>query len=313
MSILLPLLVGETGLSELDVMRIVRNAPVRYKTYAIAKRSTGMRIISQPARELKALQRILSQELLARLPVHTAAMAYREGRSIRHNALAHSGDGPILKFDFKDFFPSITARDWRLYCERRELFADPNDIWISTNILFHKSSRTTALRLAIGAPSSPILSNVLMNEFDERIASLVAKDQVTYTRYADDLTFSAKRTGHLTGVKKALLITLKEIKSPSLSINDSKTVLATRKYKRFVTGLVLTNDGFVSLGHERKRRIRAGVHNASLGKLSAEERASLAGMLAFANDIEPAFVAKLEEKYGSAVIKSLKSRRRLQQ
>jgi hypothetical protein len=307
---LLPLLVAETGLSELDLLRIIQNAPVRYKTYAIAKRDNGTRIISQPARELKALQRILSQQLLANLPIHDAAMAYREGRSIRHNALAHAGNGPILKFDFKDFFPSIKGRDWRLFCEKHELFSDPHDIWISTNIFFYKSSRSAILRLAIGAPSSPILSNVLMNEFDERLTNLVAKDQVTYTRYADDLTFSAKRTGYLTGVEAAILSTLKEIRSPSLFINDSKTVLATRKYKRFVTGLVLTNDGSVSLGHERKRKIRAGVHNESLGKLSAEDRASLAGMLAFAHDVEPLFVAKLEKKYGSPVIQSLKSRKR---
>ena len=117
MSMLLRLLVSETGLSEIDVLRIVRNAPIRYKTYLIPKRGDGFRSISQPARELKALQRVLLQEVLAKLPVHPSATAYREGKSIRDNALAHVGGGPIMKFDFKDFFPSIKARDWRLYCE----------------------------------------------------------------------------------------------------------------------------------------------------------------------------------------------------
>lgn len=310
MSKLLPLLVNETGLSELDIMRIVRNAPARYKTYPIDKRNGGQRIISQPAKELKVLQRILIQEILASLPVHPAAMAYREGRSIRNNALAHAGDGPILKVDFKDFFPSISAKDWRLYCEKRNLFDDPSDIWISTNIFFYRARRTSALRLAIGAPSSPALSNVLMNEFDTKLATLVAEDEVTYTRYADDLTFSAKRTGYLTAVEKALRKTLKEIRSPSLSINESKTVFATRKYKRFVTGLVLTNDGSVSLGHERKRRIRAAVHHASLGRLNAQERASLAGMLAFANGVEPLFLDRLAQKYGTELLLELKRSQR---
>jgi hypothetical protein len=65
--------------SEYDILRIVRNAPVRYKTYTIQKRNGGDRIISQPARELKALQRLLVDGLLYHLPVHPAATAYIPG------------------------------------------------------------------------------------------------------------------------------------------------------------------------------------------------------------------------------------------
>lgn len=307
MSKLLPILVTETGLGEHDVLAIVRNAPVRYKTYPIQKRNGGERLISQPARELKALQRVLAENFLSQLPVHRAATAYRPSISIRHNAATHAQNGPILKFDFKDFFPSITSHDWRSYCQKKSLFVDPDDIWISTNIFFHRAPGSRKLRLAIGAPSSPSLSNVLMNDFDTTIAELVGKDKVTYTRYADDLTFSAKRTGFLTGVEKSLRRVLREIESPSLTLNPSKTVLATTKYKRVVTGLVLTNDRTVSLGHERKRRIRAAMHHELHGRLTPQKRAELAGLLAFARDIEPLFLTKLESKYGTALIRALKT------
>src|SRR5262249_35577279 len=133
-----PILVAGAGLGEHTILSIVRNAPVRYKTYAIQKRNGGERIISQPARELKALQRILTEEILNDLPVHSAATAYRRGVSIKANAGAHAQNGPILKFDFKDFFPSITSLDWRIYCERNALFDDPLDVWISTNVFFHR-------------------------------------------------------------------------------------------------------------------------------------------------------------------------------
>jgi RNA-directed DNA polymerase len=307
MSRLPALLARETGLNLFDITRIVANAPVRYKTYTIPKRNGGTRLISQPARELKALQRVLVQHVLSDLPIHPSATAYRTGISIRSNAQAHVHNGPILKFDFEDFFPSITSADWRSYCESRSLFDDPDDIRISTNIFFHRYAGRPLLRLAIGAPSSPMLSNVLMHEFDARISAAVGKDDVTYTRYADDLTFSAKRTGFLNHVRESLRSVMEEITLPRLKINDSKTVLATRKYKRQVTGLILSNDGTISLGHRRKREIRAALHHYMHGRLDFESQAKLAGTLAFVKDVEPEFLSRLRLKYGGDLIAQLKS------
>jgi RNA-directed DNA polymerase len=306
-SVLIDLLTTETGLSEHDVMKIVSTAPARYKTYVIPKRNGGERVISQPARELKALQRILTSEFLSKLPVHSSAMAYRPGKSIRDNAAAHAVNGPIMKFDFEAFFPSIVARDWTLYCHQNNVFADLRDISISTNLLFHRRYNSSKLTLAIGAPSSPYLSNILMNDFDKKLADLVARDRVIYTRYADDLTFSAKRTGFLTRVEQLLRQTIRESASPKLTLNESKTVVATKKYKRFVTGLILTNDHKVSLGQHRKRIIRATLHHYVHGKLDLTKQVKLAGMLAFANGVDPDFLARLRAKYGQAALQQLKS------
>lgn len=145
-----------------------------------------------------------------------------------------------------------------------------------------------------------------MHDFDAEISEMAEAERVTYTRYADDLTFSARRTGYLNGIERELKRILREITSPSLSLNPSKTVMATRKYKRFVTGLVLTNDNKVSIGHERKRRIHAALYRESQGRLDYQQRARLAGLLAFVNDVEPAFLARLEEKYGPELIQELK-------
>jgi RNA-directed DNA polymerase len=130
---------------------------------------------------------------------------------------------------------------------------------------------------------------------------------VTYTRYADDLAFSAKRTGYLTGVERVLRRTIREIKSPSLTINENKTVLATRKYRRMVTGLILTNDGTVSLGHDRKRAIRAALHHAEQGRLTIPEQAHLAGLLAFVQGVEPEFFTRLVARYGAELIGAVKA------
>lgn len=99
------------------------------------------------------------------------------------------------------------------------------------------------------------------------------------------------------------------MRSPKLEINEEKTVSATKKYKRFVTGLILANDGSVSLGRDRKRRIRAALHHAILGRLDERQQVELAGLLAFVNDVEPTFLIRLEARYGSGIIRQLKAAR----
>lgn len=305
MAIVLEKLVEASGLHEVTVRHILSSAPERYKEFTIKKRNGGNRRIAQPAKELKILQRAFVKEFLSGLPIHNNATAYRQSVSIRDNASRHSGFGPILKMDFRDFFPSITDRDWKNYCESNNIFEDNEDIRYSTLLLFHRPRGGIKLRLAIGAPSSPILSNILMYNFDERISSIVAKDQVVYTRYADDLTFSAPRTGHLTGVKRSVSKVINEIESPSLRINREKTTYVTTKYHRSVTGLTLANDGRVTLGRDQKRQIRATVHHFSLGKLDEKSTQRLAGLIAFANSVEPEFVNILRARYGADILKRL--------
>lgn len=306
MSELIQALVKGTGLPEREIRRIISNAPRRYKEYTIPKKHGGRREIAHPAREVKALQRVIEREFLIKLPVHPAAMAYRRGRSIRDNALMHVENGPILKMDFREFFPSIRPRDWYAYCADRGLFHDPLDRHYAAQILFYQKRGSGVLRLAIGAPSSPHLSNLLMYQFDALITEIVERDYVTYTRYADDLTFSAKRTGYLTGVQEAVRRVVRAVQWPRLTIHEEKTILATKKYHRQVTGLILANDQTVSLGRERKRLIRATLHRFTLGQLTNEAALRLAGNLAFVHAVEPEFLTRLEHKYGPHVLEALK-------
>ncbi|MCD1621694.1 retron St85 family RNA-directed DNA polymerase [Citromicrobium bathyomarinum] len=304
MGSLYDLLKRETALPDRDLQKIIATAPARYKTYKIPKRnSEKMRVISQPAKEVKLMQRVLMREFLSNFPIHKAATAYKSGSSIRDNAAAHVGRGPILKFDFKDFFPSITENDWRKYAEGRGIAE--LDIEISTKIFFKKEFNRSLLRLSIGAPSSPILSNILMFGIDERISAEIASDEVSYTRYADDITFSAPRTGYFNGLERHLRMILREIEYPALKINSEKTVYATSKFRRQVTGLVLTNDGQISVGRDRKRNLFAAVHHALNGRLNDEQIEEVLGLIAFVSSIEHDFKDRLEKKYGPEVVRRL--------
>ena len=118
MSRLLAILTLETGLTGHDLSRIIASAPRRYKEFKMPKRQGGFRHMAQPAREVKALQRALVKHYLEKLPIHSSAMAYERGTSIRLNAERHAKvNGPILKLDFRDFFPSIRPSDWIAYAK----------------------------------------------------------------------------------------------------------------------------------------------------------------------------------------------------
>lgn len=292
----------ETGMRETLLERIIRTAPVRYKEFTIPKRNGEPRPVAQPAREVKMVQRALSRLLLNKLPIHHAATAYRTGISIADNADRHSGFGSILKLDFENFFPSITISDWRQYCRRTGCVETDEEIELTGSLLFKKYRQYRGLRLAIGAPSSPILSNILMHDFDRKMTDFSNSEHVTFSRYADDLTFSAARTGYLTGITRQVRQVLAEMDGPILRINAQKTVYATTKFRREVTGLILSNDGRVTIGKAKKRLLHAAVHRTTTGHVTPPQMAWLCGMLAYVNSVEPEFIQTLKRRYGQHAI-----------
>lgn len=287
-----------------ELLHLIRSAPHRYKVFKIPKRVPNQfRIIAQPAREVKALQYWVMTHVLSQFKIHSAATAYRKRRSIVHNAKPHARGNFVLKMDFKDFFPSLTARDFRTFLRRRRIDLDDDTVKALCQILFWRPKGTRDLRLAIGAPSSPLLSNILMMDFDQRVSTLCAATRVVYTRYADDLTFSARRSDDLRLVEAGVFEICSRLRSPSLTINQQKTVRVSKRESRRVTGLVLTNERKVSLGRNEKRRIRAFVHHFATDKLDANEIGKLRGMLAYVNSVEPDFMRRLGKKYGAATIR----------
>lgn len=298
----------EIGLTVSEVLGIEATAPRRYKTYTIPKRSGGMRLICQPARELKAIQYVFLRKLLVDAPIHPAATAYRRGTSIRENALPHCRSRVILKLDFEDFFHSITVDYWIKYTIKQFPFWSERDIEFSSNILFWGEGGYSPRCLSIGAPTSPLISNIMMFDFDSMIQEFSDELGLTYTRYADDLTFSSNIFLDVDVVKKTVETSIKHSLLSNLRINSKKTYLASKARARRVTGLVLTNDGRVSLGRDRKRLISVMVDHAKKGTLPDDELSTLGGLLSFAFGIEPAFLKILERKYGLQIIDHLMNR-----
>jgi len=288
------------GIGRGDLLRIIDTAPKRYKVFLIPKRRGGTRTIAQPSRELKAIQRVVLKEVLAKFPTHAAATGYVRKRNIFHNAVAHADNPALMKLDFKDFFPSIIVDDWRQLALAGTVDLDPYEVWLTGKVLFWGLRSATPICLSIGAPTSPMLSNIIMHSIDVKLTQAAKETNTIYTRYADDITASGVTIEDLKRFETLARSIVRLSASPRLTFNDDKYGVYTSGQRRMVTGLVITPAGRVSIGRERKRLISAMIHRWTLGSLDNEDKAILKGFLGFSVAAEPDFVSRMREKYGDA-------------
>ncbi len=284
-------------LPEAYVLRVARSANHRYKQFTIKKADRKSdRLIEQPSRALKVLQRWIVRRVLDQLPTHPSAHAYVEGRSIATNAAVHRGSRYISRLDLENFFPSLTSADIESLLKRNRISVD-GSMLSDEDILLVSLLTCRFGRLTIGAPSSPTISNKLLYDLDTRLAQIAAEHSVRYTRYADDLYFSSSQSGVLYDMCKNAEKVIAETASPRLVINKRKTYHASRKRRMVVTGLRITPDANVSVGRDLKRKIRVVAHKAYHEKLGPQELAWLRGMLAYVSSIEPDYAERIKSKY----------------
>ena len=294
---------AQSGLSRSKLLFLSTTASNRYKIYTIKKRNGGARTIAHPSRMLKAVQKWINKVLFRELPVHHCAMAYKKGANIRKNALMHVSTRFTLRMDFIDFFPSFSANGIHKFIDEQ----NNNLNWnlSEEDIEFVCSIVTRNGFLTIGAPSSPIITNAIMFEFDSSVFSLASGRELIYTRYADDLFISAYGPHELGGIGKEIEKISKDYTYARLNVNRGKTAYLSRRYRRSITGLVITPQGNVSIGRTRKREIRALVYRLIQGALPTEEIDRVRGLVSFSMDAEPLFFSSLCRKYGEKNIERI--------
>jgi RNA-directed DNA polymerase len=177
---------------------------------------------------------------------------------------------------------------------------DSNDTTLVVNLVCRFA------RLVIGAPTSPKLSNAICFDMDEQLLAIARRYDAIYTRYADDLFFSATKPNLLPQVEAAVVAAVGTLRHPKhIRLNFSKTRHSSMRRRRIVTGIILTNDGKLSLGRRRKRQLRSLVYKYPM--LSERERLELRGWLAYCRSIEPEFLNSLGIKFGAARLREVTS------
>jgi RNA-directed DNA polymerase len=185
-----------------DNSRPATEAEAHYHFRWLPKRRGGHRLIESPKRTLKEVQHKILAEILDRVPPHAAAHGFAPGRSIVTNATPHVNQALLLKFDLADFYATVTfARVTAIF--RGLGYSREAAIWLArlttsalpANIPFLTKEPSAVLpylrrHLPQGAPTSPALANLSAYSLDVRLSGLARAFGATYTRYADDLTFS---------------------------------------------------------------------------------------------------------------------------
>lgn len=296
-------------MAEHDSIDFALTSPHRYKVYEIPKRNSNKtRTIAHPAKELKFIQRHLAEFLKDKLPVHEAAYAYRNGLGIKDNAFQHLNSKYLLKMDFENFFQSITPSLFFTVAKKKGIVFDKHDKLLLTGLLFWKPKDKNGLVLSIGAPTSPLISNFIMYYFDEKISAECKNKKITYTRYADDITFSTKIKNNLFYLPVFITECLNKQTFGNIKLNEVKTVFTSKAHNRHVTGVTLTNDSGLSIGREKKRLISSMIHKSTLNQLTNEEAARLQGLISYAAHIEPSFRVRMIKKYGIDALNNIKFR-----
>lgn len=279
-----------------------------YKVYKIPKRTIGFRTIAQPTLQIKKIQTYIVKLLSEFVQPHHTASAYIEDKGIKEHAEKHRNSEYLLKVDFKDFFNSITPIIFHKALVQRGLKFEKNEVLYLSEFLFWNRARrrNTNYVLSVGAPSSPFVSNIIMFEFDRIINEYCTKQDVLYSRYADDLVLSTNKAGVLSEIIKYIPQLLTECFDGKLTLNHSKTIFSSKAHNRHITGITIANNNTLSIGRQRKKYISALVYKYSNNSLSNSDIYHLKGLISFAKHIEPKFIFRLEKRYGAAVLKSIK-------
>jgi RNA-directed DNA polymerase len=292
---------------------------VHYVSFTVPKKSGGVRVLHAPHRKLAAAQRWVFENIVGKLSAEEPAHGFLPGRSTLTNALPHAGKTVVLNMDLEGFFPSITFPRVRSVfhrlgyspavatvlallcteCPRKQVTYEGEPYFVATG----------PRGLPQGACTSPGLSNQVARRLDKRLRGLAQKMGLTYTRYADDLTFSGNeevndRVGYLMARVRHIA------RDEGFVVNEKKTRVLRQSTAQVVTGLVV-NDRPGVPRHE-VRRIRAILHRARTEGLAAQNRegrpnflAWLQGMIAYVSMVRPDIGGKFRAELDALVSSGL--------
>lgn len=241
----------------------------KYTEFQIPKRNGGQRIIKAPEERLKRLQRRLA-DILDKcfeesyvLPKHKKSLShgFRHNHSIVTNAFNHKNKRYVFNIDLEDFFPSINfGRVYGFFIKNTHFQLDKKIATIIAQIACYDNE------LPQGSPCSPVISNFIGHLLDIRMVNLAKKTKCTYSRYADDLTFSTNNKKFPEEIAVCVgennwepgEILRKKIKRVGFKINVKKTTMQYKTSRQITTGLIVNKK--INIKKEFYKKARSMCH-----------------------------------------------------
>ncbi len=254
----------ETSVGELRFLAFTRAAAKisQYVQFTVPKKSGGTRLISAPQPRLKGVQYWILDFILGKQNPHAAAHGFAANRSIITNATPHVGSDVVINLDLKDFFPTITYKRvkglfrWMGYSESVAtilglLCTEPRRQQIDLDgETYHVADDERVLPQ--GAPTSPAISNLICRNLDSRIEHTCEELGFVYTRYADDMSFSADKNANVGRLLRRVRFI---IDKEGFVVHPDKTRVLRRSGRQEVTGIVVNE--FPNVERKILRRFRA--------------------------------------------------------
>ena len=257
----------------------------RYKPFSIKKKNGGERIIFAPVEGLKVIQKCLNLIFKAIYKPHKKATGFIPKRSIVDNAKFHEGMHYVYNIDLKDFFPSIDqARVWgRLQHPPFNLNKETGRLELANIIaslccyemeverLDSEGKWVKKIKnvLPQGAPTSPMLSNIICQQLDFSLNAAAKRFDLKYSRYADDITFSSKHNVYQKD-SEFLKEIYRIITKQNFYIQENKTRLQKSDYRQKVTGLVVNEK--INTQKRYIKQLRLWLHKLEkLGEKKAQD------------------------------------------
>lgn len=225
---------------------ITNSTHYNYRIYKIKKRNGKFRTIYEPNPLLKSIQKRILLNILNNKTISKYAKAYHKGISLKDNAICHVNKDVILKLDIEDFFENITFTNIYNSCFPIEYF--PKSIGMLLTYLCTYDDHLTQ-----GSPTSSYISNLVMKDFDEEIGSWCEFNNISYTRYSDDMTFSGNFN------PSDVILKVKDmLKRLGLELNKDKIHIVKKSSQQSVTGIIVNKK--VQVCSSYRKRIRQEIY-----------------------------------------------------
>ncbi len=241
-------LASYVGISPSLIRQILHRQKYHYRFFSIDKIDGTKREIATPKTYLKVIQWWILDNILSRKMVHPANHGFVGNRSYVTNATSHLGCKHILNLDIRQFFPNIG------FNKIKDVFRNIGYGDGGADVL---ASITSLDRCApTGAPTSPMIGNLVLSVFDSEFAEHCAKLGFNYTRYADDITVSSQEMIS----EEFLDFAVKCVERHGFQVNAKKTKFMGRGNRMEVTGLTINNG--VNLSADWRNTMRGILHRA---------------------------------------------------
>ena len=263
-----------------------------YHTFKIPKASGGWRLITAPNEDLKTIQTAIAEHIIkdCKYLPHDSVHSYTKRRNCLTALQVHQRNKSkyFLKLDIQDFFPSCTKDV--VQKALGQLLNTTHMASVLPDACFYNGA------LPQGSPASPILSNIVLQDFDYKFNIWCRHNGLTYTRYADDLLISGRKKFNFQKVVETAQTLLPE----TLHLKMSKTRFGSCCGRNWNLGLMYNKDGNITVGHKQKHQIQCAYHNLYKEELDKQEfdkqLLSLIGLFQYYKFIEPEYFTALERK-----------------